>query len=269
MTTLIFSRDRAMQLQATIESLFLHCEESMDITVLYKATSSLHRKQYERLRKKFREIDFQEEYDFQIQIQSIVSQFENVLFLVDDNIFIKDFSLSDITKSLRENPDAVGFSLRLGRNTVYCYTKDEKQKLPEFEVLDDGILKYNWTQSVHDFSYPMEISSSIYRSTDILPLLRNLKFDNPNTLEGCMAASRHLYSENKSRFLCYERSVVFSNPINMVQTVALNRAGNNEKNSSENLARMFEDGFEVDVDSYSGFVPESCHQEMELKLSKK
>lgn len=260
---LIFSKNRAMQVQATIESFLLHCEESVDITVLYKATSLLHRKQYERLQRRFRDIDFQEEYDFQIQVQSIVSQFQEVLFLVDDNIFIKDFSLSDVTESLRENPDAVGFSLRLGRNTVYCYAKDKKQKLPEFEVLDNGILKYSWTQSVYDFSYPMEISSSVYQVCDIIGLLKERQYSNPNYFEGMLASSVNMCRGSRNKLLCYDQSVVFSNPANLVQNVSDNRCSGNY--SVDELAKRFDAREKFDVEALSGFVPNSCHQEVEIE----
>jgi len=46
---LVFSRDRAMQLDATLRSFFLHCEdpERADVMVLYRATTPTHAEQYD------------------------------------------------------------------------------------------------------------------------------------------------------------------------------------------------------------------------------
>jgi len=267
---LIFSKDRAMQLQATIDSFFLHCGDNGDIqlSVLYKASNQSHRRQYDKLKEKYSSISFIEEADFKKQVLAVIDKFEYVLFLVDDNLFVRDFYLADIVKSLRSNNDAIGFSLRLGGNTDYCYARNTSQGLPEFQPAGGSILKYDWTEAEFDFGYPLEVSSSVYRTKDIRAMLVEIKFDNPNMLEGLMAANVRLYSRQKSQLLCYEHSVTFCNPVNMVQSVSANRFGGVRKYSAQKLAEMFDDGFEVDVSRYSGFVPNSCHQEVELEFCK-
>lgn len=265
---LIFSKDRAMQLQAAIESFLLHCTDVAEMCVLYKATNELHQKQYEYLRGNFTNISFWEENDFKRQVLSIVSQFEYIVFLVDDNLFVRDFSMNEVITSLQANEDALGFSLRLGRNTNYCYPKNADQNLPEFKSAGEGILKYDWTEAEYDFGYPLEVSSSVYRARDILPLLNGLNYANPNTLEGGLVANAKGFACTKNQLLCYEQSAAFTNPINLVQAVTSNRAGNKEEYSSEELARLYEDDLAIDVKSYSGFVPNSCQQEVELKFIK-
>lgn len=263
---LIFSKDRAMQLQATIESFFLHCNDDVEMYVLYKVTSPLHRRQYEYLQNKFPKIYFQEECNFKVQIFRVASQYTYILFLVDDNLFVRNFSIPRIIESLQANQDAIGFSLGLGRNTNYCYPKNAKQNLPAFESVGDGILKYDWPKAEYDFGYPLEICSSVYRTDDIWPLLKQLHFGNPSMLEGMLAANAKGFREFKSQRLCYEQSVAFTNPINIVQTVTSNRAGNKDECSVERLALLFEDGFKINVENYSGFISESCHQEVGLAL---
>jgi len=231
---------------------------------LYKASNQFCRRQYEKLKEKFRDVSFIEEVDFKEQVLAVVGGFEYVLFLVDDNLFVRDFYLADIVKSLRGNDDAVGFSLRVGRNTTYCYAHDAGQQAPAFRQVDDRILKYDWTRAEHDFGYPLEVSSSVYRTDDILELLRKAEFNNPNTLEWAMAANSHFYQRSRNSLLCFESSVAFCAPVNMVQTVWDNRAGDNRDYSVDKLAVMFENGSRIDVERYSGVVPNSCHQEVEL-----
>lgn len=263
---LIFSRDRAMQLQATIESFFLHCRDSRQIklSVLYKATNRLNQCQYNRLEEKFGNISFIREVSFKEQLIRITEKFEYVLFLVDDNLFVRDFHLADVTGTLQHTADAIGFSLRLGKNTNYCYSRDVKQSLPVFRQADTGVLKYNWTQAECDFGYPLELSSSVYRVSDILRLLAQLEFANPNVLEDMMAVNAAAYAAARAALLCYENSVAFCNPVNKVQSVFNNRTCGDHRYSADRLAEMFEDGLRIDVEKYSNFLPNSCHQEVPL-----
>jgi hypothetical protein len=164
------------------------------------------------------------------------------------------------------NSDALGFSLRLGTNTTYCYSMSTPQALPGFDPLSGGILKFNWTKSEGDFAYPLEVSSSIYSIEMILDLLMGRKFQNPNTLEVQMSQSRSRYKRKRPMMLCHEKSAAFCVPINRVQNLYQNRAGQNEGLYPERLAEMFAQGIRVDVLSLNGFVPNACHQEVELKF---
>jgi glycosyltransferase involved in cell wall biosynthesis len=270
--TLIFSKDRALQLDATLRSFLFHCNDanSSQIRVLYITTSTIHEKQYEQLKSDYQHykyIQFITEQDFRNDVIALIAPFDYVLFLTDDNIFVRDFSLSEVIESLQKNPDTVGFSLRLGRNTTYCYPLDKAQKLPDFQPIGKGILKYNWTVAEYDFGYPLEVSSSVYRTEDILPFIAQLPFRNPNTLEATMNENKSAFQQAKPFLLCYEQSVTFCAPINIVQTDWLNRTSSKIEYTTDNLAKLFEEGYRIDIASYSGFIPNACHQEVELKFT--
>jgi len=266
---LIFSKDRAMQLQATLESFLLHCqdEDSMDLVVLYKASNELHGGQYTELKRKFSGIDFVEESNFREQVLSAIEKCDYILFLVDDNIFVKPFSMKDMTSALQREKEALGFSLRLGRNTNYCYPSSSQQALPQFMKFSKGILKYYWPDAECDFGYPLEVSSSVYRCRDMRQLLNRGEFVNPNTLESLMSQNRNLY-HSSPYLLTYEKSVTFSNPVNVVQNVYDNKHGTNNNYTSEELADCFSQGMEVDVEKYTGFIPNAPHQEAKLYFKK-
>lgn len=263
---LIFSKDRAMQLQAVIDSFFLHCvdPDRIQLKILYKASDKLSRSLYDKLKSKFANVTLIEESAFRQQVIDIVTESRNILFMVDDNIFVRDFRLGRIIDGLKANPDAIGFSLRLGRNTCYNYNRNLHMTMPDFYVVGDGILKYNWTDQKYDFGYPLEVSSSIYRADEILPLLQQLDFPNPNMLEGLMAANANLFHQARSTLLCYDLSVTFCNPINLVQTVCTNKTSNNNQYSAANLAAMFAEGYSIDINEYNGLIPLGCHQDVEL-----
>ncbi|MBW8001521.1 MAG: glycosyltransferase [Planctomycetes bacterium] len=264
---LIFSKDRAMQLQATIESFLANCKDSdnIQLSVLYKASNELYKRQYDKLKADYKNVKFVEETDFRKQVISLVNRYEHVLFLVDDNLFVRSFDLSEIVRHLNRNNDAMGFSLRLGRNTTYCYAHDAKQSLPIFEQAGGGVLGYDWEEGSFDFGYPLELSSSVYRSKDIMVLLSRLEFENPNMFEVSIASNADVFSQTRSKILCFEQSVTFCNPVNMVQTsYGDNRAGSDMEYSTETLAKKFDDGMRVDIEKYSDFVPNACHQEVPL-----
>lgn len=120
---LLFSKDRAMQLDGTIRSLSVYCQDmrNIDFKVIWAHSDSRNEQQYQELANTYPYIEFISEVDFQSQVLASIAGYEYVLFLVDDNLFVRSFSIEKIIESLRINPDVLGFSLRLGTNTNYCY----------------------------------------------------------------------------------------------------------------------------------------------------
>jgi GT2 family glycosyltransferase/glycosyltransferase involved in cell wall biosynthesis/predicted Zn-dependent protease len=269
---LIFSKDRALQLDATLRSLLEHCSDisTSKICVLFTASNISHENQYSQLRNDFQPssyIKFIREENFHSDVIALLAPYDYVLFLVDDNIFVRDFSLAEVTKTLEAHSDAIGFSLRLGENTTYCYPLDKEQHLPDFQPLGHNVLKYNWTSAEHDFGYPLELSSSAYRTEDMVSFIAGLPFENPNTLESLMAANASFFGQSKPFLLCFDRSVTFCIPLNKVQYVfTANRTIDRTEYSAANLAKLFSDGYRIDIASYQDLAPNGCHQEVELKL---
>lgn len=74
---IIFSMNRAMQLDALIRSLFYHCNDagSMEIYVLYRTTDEIHTRQYQKLTERYPDIHFVFEKDFRRDLLSIVNPY--------------------------------------------------------------------------------------------------------------------------------------------------------------------------------------------------
>ncbi len=267
-SVLIFSKDRPMQLRAAIESFHLHCadSDSAKIVVLYKASNAKFERQYDQLEETFPQVEFMPETNFRSQTLAVLEHCENILFLVDDNLFTVSFSVQKTVVAISDHLDALGFSLRLGRNTTYCYAHDSNQALPAFDRVADSILKFDWTAAEHDFGYPLELSSSVYRTADLLPLITELQFENPNTLEAALAANASHFARAKPNLLCFENSVAFCNPVNIVQSQWQNRSGGDPRYGPEKLAELFDLGRKIDVDQFSRLKTDSCHQEVPLNF---
>jgi len=196
-----------------------------------------------------------------------INKSDNILFLVDDNLFVRDFSLADMIFAMENSPDSIGFSLRLGKNTTYSYMHNCPQALPAFSLIKTGLLKFNWTVSEYNFGYPLEVSSSIYRAAQLIPLLVSFPFLEPNSLESGLNNRRAWFKKEFPNLLCFNTSVAFCNPVNKVQQVSIrNKAAEIYSYSPEQLAERFDAGARIDVNAFIGFIPNSCHQEVELPL---
>jgi hypothetical protein len=264
---LVFSKDRPLQLDALLRSFALHCGDLRlaRVRVLYTTSDPKLDPLYEHVARENGWAQFIRERDFHADLLTHIRPSDFLLFLVDDTLFVRDFSLAEIISALAQESAAVGFSLRLGRNTTYCYSLDRAQSPPEFVPVRGQILKYKWPGADSDFGYPLEVSSSVYRTNDLAPLLARGEFTNPNSLEGWLA-TQFAYFDLQPWLLCFEQSIAFSAPMNKVQSVNSNRAGTDPACAADALSRRFSEGQRVDVAALSGFVPRACHQELELKI---
>ncbi len=112
----------------------------------------------------------------------------------------------------------MGFSLRLGLNATYCYTANHPQSLTKYVQLDNDFIKFKWISQEGDFGYPLEISSSIYLISTLLPFLATIHFRNPNELEGGLASRKAIFSKTRPELFSFVQSVTFCNPVNIVQS---------------------------------------------------
>ena len=269
---IIFSKDRALQLDGLLRSFALHCQdiELVDLNIIYTTSNQTHNQQYQQLEQEYPKYIFVKEDDFHINLLELCNGKEYLLFLVDDNIFVRPFNLQEIITALKNQPEALSFSLRLGENNNYFYMKDWSQKVPELHKTDNPLIfSFDWTKAECDFAMPIEVSSSIFRAFDLWPFLSRIEFSNPNSLEHNLALFRHRFRDIAPNVLCYQKSRTFCNPINIVNNTCQFRSGNRKDYSSSALSQLFEQGLRIDVHQYEDYQTNACHQEVELRLCKK
>lgn len=209
-----------------------------------------------------------QEVDFASDVLNLVKAYEFVSFVVDDTIFIRPFSFASIIGMLDQNKAAIGASLRLGKNTSYCYMLDRAQAVPEMHPHGGcGLHGYDWIDAEGDFGYPLELSSSVYRVADMLSVIKRKEFSNPNTMENCLLAITNDFKERMPVLLCYEASAAFSAPLNLVQTVCCNRVGSKEDYSVGAMARAYARGGRLSHEELLPMVPSGCHQEVALRFA--
>lgn len=271
--SIIFSKDRALQLQACLDSFYYQCTDSNNvaITVLYHTTKPEHTRQYNVLKHRFPDVKFAAETNIVDQLLTETKNYVYVLLQCDDNLFINSFAMLDVIFSLDIYKDALGFSLRLGKNTTKCYTRNACQRIPKHNgvVTAATIIQYPWEHEQFDFGYPLEVSSSVYRIEDVETIwMKNRNIIMPR-IEDVMNKSKNQFLSTRPNLLCYKQSVAFSNPMNEVSKLPANwanRVWGDKRFTVEEFAQAFDDGHRINIEKLSGFVTESAHQEVDLEL---
>lgn len=267
-TCLIFSKDRAAQLFLLLESLSLLCDDwdTLPITVLYKTGANRYRQQYDIVKSTYPKVKFMLEEDLRKDFYTVLDGTDFVTFFTDDSIAVRPFSVGECCLMLIEKEKSIGFSLRLGTNIFYCYPHRCAQKLPEFSKLEGDMLEFTWVRAEYDFGYPLEVSSSIYRTRDILASLDSChcNFSTVNHIESSMSQRANMFRDDKPNMLCYDISRAFANPLNIVTKAVGNRYSNKVMYEPSHLADRFDRGDKIDITPFLNFVPIGCHQVFDL-----
>jgi hypothetical protein len=263
------SKDRALQLDAALRSFFMHCNDpdNIDVCVYYKATTSQFENQYLTLKDDYPSVRFIPEINIKSDFISLIAPYDYFLGTVDDNIFLRKFSISEIVSLMTLHQNALGFSLRLGTNTTFCYMADRPQKLPEFKAIEGGYISYDWRSAEGDFGYAIEISSTLYRVADLMPVFQSENIKSSHDLEAKIFDKTHLFASKRPMMLCPEISLLISTPLNITKTDwTVNRQANRQDFTLESLAETFDKGRRIHVENFSGLTPQSCHMEIELQF---
>jgi hypothetical protein len=98
--------------------------------------------------------------------------------------------------------------------------------------------------------------------------LRGIPFSNPNQLEDALARRSHQFAETHPWLITSISSLAFCIPCNRVQSEYLNRAGTASNLSSDALAREYANGRRVRIEDLANYIPQSCHEEVDLPLER-
>jgi len=269
-TTVYFSKDRPMQLDLCLKTNFRYSLDwdIQEEVVIYKATNENFKNTYETLKIDYPFVCFVEETNFKENLLKIIRDSNYILFVVDDCVFTHKYSLVNIMDILEkeEMEDVLGFSLRLGENTTYCYPVNKNNEMPEMQREDGNKSIFDWTKvKIGDFGYPLEVSSSIYKTKNIIELLDFADYNNPNTLEWSMYCNLRNF-ECMPRLMCYQISVAFCNPLNVVQKQNTNKAGRNPEYGINSLLKKYEERHRINSELFYNFVSNGCHQEVNIEF---
>ncbi len=259
-----------MQLDGLLKSLQEHAEGFFDrIVVLFKTSGQEHKESYKKLKHEWKHVTFFRENFFQefrklLLKKCVLSDYSYTCFMVDDNLLFQN--ISNEKKLIFENftDDTVTFSLRLGSNCTYSHPADKHFALKYFQVNKNGFLKWNWKeQEEGDFNYPLALDGHIFRTSQISPILNNLSFMTPNSLEGAMQQSLNEVPECMQSF---EHSRLLGLPLNLVNEAGQNFFGKKYFYATDDLCKQYLDGWRIDAGKMNFSGINSAHCELKLEF---
>jgi hypothetical protein len=230
------------------------------VNVIYISSDENYEESYSVLRDIHSEVNYIRERNFKEDLIKLIdTNMKYTVFFVDDIVWKERFSVkSNEFRLLQNDPEILCLSLRLDRHLSYCYAYDMTMDAPEFDKQNC----WSWNGMDGDFGYPMSLDGHIYRTDDILPLLKELPYDSPNKLEGVLSQN----PIDRSKMICLEKAAIFNMPINKVQTHVPNRYGSI---SAEHLNQVFLDGYGISYAPLVHFNNDACHQEVDIALEKR
>ena len=248
----IFSKDRAMQLELLLRSIQDNFKEITKVNIICKGSNEEHIKGYMKLIKMYRIHNWVAENNLILDVQRVVNGFTKnfAMTFVDDEIVIRDHNVQPLLNHLTADPEIHCASLRLGKNIGdYCYTADVKATIPEFikyesTIYESNIYEWDWTKGDErvDWFYPSCINSHIYRTDFLKDWINNLSFGNINDLEGSLNGNRNLF---KHQMMCMEKSKTINIANNLTQS-GYNRHSDKKEFTLEELNKKFLDGYVID-----------------------
>lgn len=255
MTTIVFSRDRALQLEAFLHSYRDHVEPRRPLHVMYRATSHRHAAAYTSLfdaESWVMPVPDKASGSFKETLLHLLPRNGTVVFFVDDQVFIRPWRVEELP----------GLSLRLGLNLTYNYnSSDAPQPLPPFSIQGEHVT-WRWSDGVCAWRYPLSTDGHVYDLAEFRPMVESTAFDSPNTFESGLQAFLPQFLERIG--MCYRESRVLNIPWNRVQTDWFNRSGIDHTAGA--MLDYWENGKRIAVQSLYGVHNESVHQEFPLIL---
>ena len=221
-TGIVFSKDRALQLHALLESWSNCVRGSAELVVLWTASDPAHETSYRELsalwegRVRFRhETSFRE--DLLDEIES--SRASHLFFMTDDALVLRPF---DLSSCLLPDPGRAVFSLTHGRGLDWCFVARKTQGIPPLSDAGTGRLSWIWKDGDQgtDWSCPLSLDGKFFSRREALLLVSRLPFRNPNTLEMSLQVFSTLFARRTG--VCFESPALVNVPCNTVQTECVN-----------------------------------------------
>lgn len=219
LSVVIFSKDRPCQLDLLLGSIEQHVPRDLRMhwSIIYRWSHPSYQHGYSLVQEDYPWARWVPEEDFRTDLLAIVKQpTTGLMFFVDDDVLLTSFALDQAAVRVFFADDSMAcLSLRMHPRVSWCHPKHIHTPPP---VLQPGY-RWRWQGMLGDWGYPMSLDGHLFRSDDLLPLLAQLPFHNPNSLEAALAGA----PIPKPWMACYPFPRVVNIPCNRVQNSALNR----------------------------------------------
>lgn len=252
-TAIVFSKDRALQLDAFLRSFERCVWPVLNVEVLYLATTARHEAAYQDVFRRHRCAYPRAQQDFRADVLSLVPDTGAVVLFVDDQVFVRPWRVESI----------IGLSLRLAPHLTQCYTADTAQPIPLFMPFMPDRFAWRWADGKGDWGYPLSLDGHVFDAGELRGWMIASDFQSPNALEAALQVFRPAFTDRLG--VCYPHAIIVNVPWNSVQTSqSMNRCGQIE--DADTLLRHWEDGQRMNIEPIMGVMNRSAHQEFPLML---
>ena len=272
-TSIVFSKDRPLQLDLTLKSIEKNFEICDNIIVIYKASNEEYEKAYNVLAHEHKYTVFlQEDDDFLDLILKSLYSIKNddyVCFFTDDNIMYRESKTTQLDIGKLFSLGVGCISLRLGLNITHRDGVETPQ--PQFQRAAGSHLIWNRMSVLAGgyFNYPLSVDGHIFETNFISSIMAELcdwlKIKNPNELEQKM---QRYFFEIPALSACELQSCVVNTPNNRVQNVIKNNHGMEFPYHQDFLLDIFNKGHRLNLDDIN-FDVKCPHTELDILAGKK
>lgn len=274
-TSIVFSKDRPLQLDLTLKSLECNFHDCNQIVVLHK-----YSEEYEdtllTVTNEHPNVTFVRQGDSIYQdILNISNGSENkyITFFTDDNIFFKPLRLSGVVDQIFSAPEIVCFSLRLGLNinTRFHHGRKSDDICDKYQDIN-GFIFVQRTLYVYGsyWSYSHSVDGHIFRKSEVIKMFSEIEYLNrlfkykqtPNEVESQM---QKFWTQSGHFIVCLPQSTVVNSPNNRVSdTHTENFSGEKFNYDPEFLLGKYLSGKRICLDELD-FSDITCpHQEINI-----
>ena len=248
---IIWSFDRACQVDLLLRSIKDKFKSAGDVYVLYHCSSDEFAKGYSVVQsiEYSLNIHWIRQGDFEKNTRDILGWIKTPCFLPlsDDDVFVNEVTVSDKIIDLLAGPEYNAFSLKGGLNITHNYPNWDCPQ-PNFTWIDQDILSWVWGDSPRqlDWGYPSCVNAYVFNRDYYLQLIYALKFNRPVALETelnlCVQQRIGIY---KTKMMCYKQSSLLNLPVNRVQPMVDNPFGEKFAITTKELNDKFLNGEQI------------------------
>jgi len=262
LTCVIFSKDRALQLHALLESYLAKVQNPVPVFVIYGASDDGHARAYREVETCFSggtvPVSFVPDgKGFRETLLSVLGgvRTRSIIFLVDDILFI---SAVDLTLASTIDPQVEVLSLRHSPHLRRSYTANVEQPPPAFQPsgIHPEVLRFNWFEQGNEWSDPWSVDGQVLSTAEVRVITRISQFRAPNSYEIALKTFNDMVKDRSG--LCYTESKIINLPINRVQAEVANISGSI---SPAYLLEQWNKGLMMDTAMFEGHIPTAPHEE--------
>jgi len=252
----LFSRDRALQLHALLQSWFAQVQGEARLVVLWTASSATHAQSYRELQQLWQgRVEWVREADFRSDLLSILAaaQETHLFFLTDDAVVLRPFRLSQL---LLPDPDRRIASLTHGPELDWCFIAQRPQAVPALEAVREDLLSWRWQDGEPglDWAFLLSVDGKFFALAEMRLLVSHLPFTSPNTLE--MGLQTYLPLFIGRRGVCLGHASLVNIPCNTVQQDYANHE--TALHTADELLRHWQAGERIVWEDFQALAPASA-----------